>query len=84
MLNKIDKWSKAFFMPLKGTDVFGGERIVNIEVSPKHNRLYTFDFNEEYTIPLNYTGDMIPSHFEFIERLIIEREELFKDAGRNN
>ena len=84
MLIKVDKWSKAFFIPVKVAENIGGEKIVNVEVPPRHNRLYTFGFNEEYMIPLNYTGDMIPSHFDFIDRLIIEREELFKDEGRDN
>lgn len=84
MFEKIEKWSKAFFIPVSFTRNIGNEYLVDIDVSPKDNKLYTFEHNKEYNIPLNYTGDEVVSPFGFIERLIIEREELFYDAGRDD
>lgn len=82
MYEKVVKWSKAFFIPISFSKNIGNEYIVDIDVSPKTNRLYTFEHNKEYYIPLNYTGDKVKSPFGYIDRLIIEREELFDDGGK--
>ena len=81
--SKVEKWAKAFYVPISFERNLGKEFAVDVDVKPRDNRLYTFEFNKEYNIPFNYTGEKIKSPFGFIERFIIEREEIFNDAGRD-
>lgn len=81
---KVEKWAKAFYVPISFERNLGKEFAVDVDVKPRDNRLYTFDYNKEYSIPFNYTGERVKSPFSFIGRFIIEREEIFNDAGRDD
>lgn len=51
-----------------------------VEVIPKENSLYYFTANyEEDDIPINNTGDLVTSPYKFVEKLWIEREDLFDE-----
>ncbi|MCR4586959.1 MAG: hypothetical protein K5682_01000 [Lachnospiraceae bacterium] len=84
MMDQVEHWSTAFFVPVKQDGFLSREYVPDIETGPRENPLYTFNHNEEFMVPLNYTGDEIESPFGFIERFIIEREELFKDASMDD
>lgn len=81
---RVEKWAKAFYVPISFERNLGKEFAVDVDVKPRDNRLYTFDYNKEYSIPFNYTGERVKSPFSFIGRFIIEREEIFNDAGRDD
>jgi len=50
------------------------------EVIPKENSLYYFAANrEEDDIPINTTGDTVTSPYKFVEKLWIEREDIFDE-----
>lgn len=50
------------------------------EIIPKENPMYYFDINcEEDDIPINSTGDCVTAPYKFIEKLWIEREDLFDE-----
>lgn len=50
------------------------------EVIPKENSLYYFTVNnDENDIPINSTGDRISSPYKFVEKLWIEREDVFDE-----
>ncbi len=50
------------------------------EVVPKDNSLYYFDANtDEDDIPINSTGDLVTAPYKFVEKLWIEREDVFDE-----
>ena len=50
------------------------------EVIPRENPLYYFPINcDEEDIPINSTGDCVTSPYKIVEKLWIEREELFDE-----
>lgn len=54
------------------------------EVIPKENSLYYFSINnEENDIPINSTGDLVTSPYKFVEKLWIEREDIFDEEEVN-
>lgn len=51
-----------------------------MEVIPKENSLYYFTANNDETdIPINSTGDFVTSPYKFVEKLWIEREDIFDE-----
>lgn len=56
----------------------------NAEIIPKENGLYYFTVNyEEKDIPINSTGDLITAPYKFIEKLWVEREDIFDEEEAN-
>ena len=54
------------------------------EVIPKENSLYYFVANnDENDIPINSTGDLVTSPYKFVEKLWIEREDIFDEEEAN-
>lgn len=54
------------------------------EIIPKENSLYYFAANnDEDDIPINSTGDLITSPYKFIEKLWIERVDIFDEEEDN-
>ena len=53
-----------------------------VEEIPKENQLYYFEANcEENDIPINSTGDFITSPYKFVEKLWVERVDIFDEEG---
>ena len=49
-------------------------------VVPRENSLYYFAANDdENDIPINSTGDYVTAPYKFVEKLWIEREDLFDE-----
>ena len=52
----------------------------NIEKLPKDNSLYYYSVNKaEAEIPVNATGDLIRAPYKFVEKIYIEREDIFEN-----
>lgn len=50
------------------------------EIIPRENSLYYFTINnDENDIPINSTGDFVTSPYKFVEKLWIEREDVFDE-----
>lgn len=77
----LKNWSVAFHLPvnLEAVEIDEG-LVVDAEIAPCANPLYTFESRASYTVPVNFAGDVIESPFGFISRLHIMREELYDDA----
>ena len=51
------------------------------EIVPRQNQLYYFSpDHEEQQIPINRTGDTVIAPYKFIDRLIIERVDIFDEV----
>lgn len=79
-LDKLRKWSRAFYMDTNFHPETQDNFRIDTELSPQNNYLYTFENGKEYAVPLNETGDEVISPFEFVKKLNIDREELFDHA----
>lgn len=79
MITKIKIWTRAF--NLKDVDTSEIEEYVevNLEEKPAENSLYTFDYDESYPVMLNDSGKTVSSPFSFVQKIKIEREELYRD-----
>jgi len=76
----LKNWSVAFHLPVSFEAVDVDEDIViDTDVSPSANPLYTFESKAGYTVPVNTAGDTIDAPFGFVKRLKISREELYDD-----
>jgi hypothetical protein len=54
------------------------------DIIPKENALYYFNANnDENDIPINSTGDLVTSPYKFIEKLWIEREDIYDEEEGN-
>ena len=48
-----------------------------------YDSLYSFDVGKDFVVPLNRIGSDIESPFGFIERIEIEREEVYDNDKRS-
>lgn len=83
-MDKIQRWSKGYYLSVNFNPSHYENVMIDIDTTPRHNTLYTFETGEEYQIPINTAGDMVISPFVFVKQLEIVREELYEDAGSNN
>ena len=72
----------AFYCPVvfdssKESDII----YIDTEIPSSLNPLYTFEYrvSTPYQVPVNNTGDYLNSPVSFIDRIFIEREELYDD-----
>lgn len=79
-LEKLRRWSKAFYMDTNFSPETKDNFRIDMELSPQNNYLYTFENGKEYVVPLNETGEEVISPFEFVKKFNIDREELFDYA----
>lgn len=78
----LKKWSVAFHLLVDFDAVEAVESlVVDTELPPRINPLYTFETKSSYSVPVNFSGDTVEAPFSFIRRLHIKREELYDDAG---
>lgn len=83
-LEKLRRWSRAFYMDTNFNPETRDNFRIDIELSPQNNYLYTFENGKEYVVPLNETGEEVISPFEFVKKFNIDREELFDHAGTDD
>lgn len=80
-LATLKTWSDAFHLAVSFDSADMDEYLsVDTDVLPYTNPLYTFHAIGSYSVGVNSSGDTIESPFNFVEKLIIEREELYDDA----
>lgn len=79
-INKIERWAKAFYLPVGGNRAVEANYVLDVDVRPKDNAVYSLEYGREYDVPLNDTGKKIKSPVGFLDKLVIEREELFDNA----
>lgn len=79
LIAKISLWSAALHVDVDLQSVNAIELMDDAGEGINYDELYYFLY-QEYEIPLNQTGAGIRSPFDFVERLIIEREEMYDDV----
>lgn len=80
-LADLKQWSMAFHLPVSFEAAEVDDNfVVETEIAPCHNPLYTFESKASYSVPVNHTGDQVEAPFGFIRRFNIIREELYDDA----
>lgn len=81
-LTKLQKLSIAYNMDIS----FEINNDINYEVDyfekPQLSLIYTFNSGDDKLVAINKSGDYLNSPFDFIDRIILEREELY-DEYRN-
>ena len=82
-LAKLSLWSSALHIKVDLSSVDAIDLIDNLDDNLDYDSLYSFDVGKDYVVPLNRIGIDIDSPFGFIERLEIEREEVYDSDGRN-
>ena len=53
------------------------ELMIDYDVDPYENKLYTFESGNEYQAELNSSGNYMFSPFKFVVGMEIKREELY-------
>lgn len=77
----IKEWCRAYHMKMYFDSTLGNEEMmIDTDLSPEMNPMYTFPAEEGCLAEVNNTGDMIETPFGFIRKLKIIREELYDDA----
>ncbi len=78
MMQIIEKWSRALHVKTDFKLNYYEEIEPDVYVQPKKNRLYTPEYGQSYTIPLNNSGCTLQSPYVFIKKLELSREELYE------
>lgn len=82
-LAKLKEWSTAFHLTVSfEMGEMGEDFVMDTDLSPRVNPLYTFEDRCTYSVPVNKTGDTLESPFGFVQRMNIKREELYDDVGQ--
>lgn len=82
-LTKLSTWSIALHVSVDMKSVDAIELIDELASDVDYDSLYSFDVGKDFSVPLNRIGSEIESPFGFIERLEIEREEVYDHATVN-
>ena len=80
-ISHIENWCRAFYCipQIEEPHERKSSIYVDTEIPSKLNRFYTFDYGMNYLVPLNDTGEVLDAPVNFIEKLTLEREELYDD-----
>ncbi len=81
-LAKLSFWSAALHVGIDPHSVDILDRIDDYDGEIDYDSLYTFEQGKTYAVPLNRIGVSIGAPFSFIERIEIDREELYDDDKR--
>ena len=80
-LADLKEWTIAFHLPINVESADIQEDLsLDTGIAPYVNPLYTFDNVGSWPVDVNSSGDVIESPFAFINKIRIEREELYDDA----
>lgn len=82
-LSKLSLWSSALHIKVDLTSVDAIELIDNLVEDIDYDSLYSFDVGKDFVVPLNQIGVTISSPFGFIEKIEIEREEVYDNDKRS-
>lgn len=80
LLSRINRWVTAFYLDVS-FDINDEENfVIDCVEKPQTNITYTFfSTNQTKKVAINNSGDYIESPFDFVERLCLEREELYDE-----
>lgn len=81
-LSKLSLWSSALHVKVDMKSVDAIELIDDLAGDIDYDSLYSFDVGKDFVVPLNRIGSDIESPFGFIERIEIEREEVYDNDKR--
>lgn len=80
LLSRIKKWVSAFYLDVSFDINDEANFVINYIEKPQTNVTYTFVSNNQANkVAINNSGDSIESSFDFVERLNLEREELYDE-----
>ena len=79
LLDKMKAWSDAFYLDVTSDGVVMSDTIYDTDISPQINPMYSLVSDKPKMVPLNETGVYVSSPFDFIEKIDIDREELYED-----
>ena len=80
LLSKLKVWSTAYHLNSDfETPIIDEDATVDVYLAPNRNTMYTFEYGNSYSVPVNNSGEKIESPFGFVEKLEIVREELYDD-----
>lgn len=82
-LSKLSLWSSALHVKVDLKSVDAIDLIDDLGGEVDYDSLYSFDVGKDFTVPLNRIGVDINSPFGFVERIEIEREEVYDDDKHN-
>ena len=77
LLNQFEKWNRAFHMKTDFSEHYYQEIEPDIYISPRTNRQYSLEYGKNYTVPLNDSGCVVDSPYDFVSKLELSREELY-------
>ena len=77
LLSKLSLWSSALHVKVDLSSVDAIELIDDLDGDVDYDSLYSFDVGKDFAVPLNRSGIDIGSPFGFVERIEIEREEVY-------
>lgn len=76
-LSKLSLWSSALHIKVDPTSVGAIELVDTLAEDIDYDSLYSFDVGKDFVVPLNQIGVTINSPFGFIDKIEIEREEVY-------
>lgn len=82
-LTKLSLWSSALHVKVDMKSVDAIELMDDLDGDIDYDSLYSFDVGKDFTVPLNHIGIDIESPFGFVERIEIEREEVYDNDKRS-
>lgn len=81
LLGRIARWGRACYLQMDGAEGAEERLVLDTEIPPQYNPMYTFETGKEYQVPLNESGERVISPFGFVRKLEIIREELYEDEN---
>lgn len=82
-LSKLSLWSSALHVKVDLKSVDAIDLIDDLDGEVDYDSLYSFDVGKDFAVPLNRIGADIDSPFGFVERIEIEREEVYDNDKHN-
>ena len=76
------RWLGIYEMPRENSGIRVDTNEFRQDLQPEENPLYYLEpAAEDSEIPLNSSGDLVMQPYAFVERLIVEKEEVFDKVG---
>ena len=82
LLSKINRWSVAFNLDVSFDVDDELNYAVDFSINPQLSSIYSFNSRKNKEIPVNKSGDHINSPFDFVNKINLEREDIY-DEYRN-
>jgi hypothetical protein len=79
VIQVVSRWSSSFGIKIERDKLSKYDGFFNYEVPPEENAAYNLYINKKMlNIPINSTGDKVTAPYDFVEKLKIEREEIYE------